>query len=51
MKRLLQLLILPFSILSATIINMPEEYFTIQKRIDESINGDTVLVANCIHYE
>ncbi len=51
MKRLFQLLIIPLSILSATIINVPEEYSTIQEGVNESIDGDTVLVADGMYYE
>ena len=51
MNRLLQLLILPFSILSAIIINVPKEYFTIQEWVNESAYEPTVLVAVRIYYE
>ena len=40
-----------FSILSATIIHIPDDYPTIQEGFDASDDGDTVLVAQGIYYE
>lgn len=37
--------------LFATIINVPEDYGTIQQAIDESVNGDTVLVDQGEYFE
>ena len=48
MKNLSYSLILFVSFLSATIINVPEDYSTIQAGIDASDNGDTVLIAQGI---
>ena len=39
------------SILSATVINVPDDHSTIQGGIDASNNGDTVLVAQGIYFE
>jgi len=50
MKNILYLTILS-SILSATTINIPADYSTIQEGIDVSDNGDTVLVADGVYYE
>ena len=51
MKNLSYSLILFVSFLSATIINVPEDYSTIQAGIDASDNGDTVLIAQGIYFE
>jgi len=51
MKKLCYLLILLVSFLSATIINVPEDYSTIQAGINASDNGDTVLIAQGIYFE
>ena len=40
-----------FSLLSATIINIPTDYSTIQDGISASVDGDTVLVADGTYYE
>ena len=45
MARLLSIIISAFTILSATIINIPSDYSTIQEGINASVDGDTVLVA------
>ena len=39
------------SILSATVINVPDDYSTIQGGIDASNDGDTVLVDQGIYFE
>ena len=51
MKKLLYLVFLPFSFLSATTINIPADYPTIQEGINASVDGDTVLVADGVYYE
>ena len=51
MKKLLYPFILLFSFLSATTINIPSDYTTIQEGIDASVDGDTVLIAQGIYYE
>jgi len=51
MKKLCYLLILLVSFLSATIINVPEDYSTIQAGINASDDGDTVLIAQGIYFE
>ena len=45
MARLFSIFISAFTILSATIINIPSDYSTIQEGINASVDGDTVLVA------
>ena len=40
-----------FTFLSASIINIPGDYSTIQAGIDASSNGDTVLVGQGTYYE
>ena len=50
MKNILLLSILS-SILSATTINIPADYPTIQEGIYASVDGDTVLVADGVYYE
>ena len=45
MVRLFSIIISAFTILSATIINVPSDYSTIQEGINASVDGDTVLVA------
>jgi hypothetical protein len=42
-------MVLSFSVASATIINVPVDFSTIQMAIDSSSNGDTVLVADGIY--
>jgi len=51
MKKLCYSFILLVSFLSATIINVPEDYSTIQAGIDASVDGDTVLIAQGIYFE
>jgi hypothetical protein len=54
MNRCFEVILLIFSIsipAAATIINVPEQYSTIQIGIDSSINGDTILVQPGIYYE
>ena len=51
MKKLLYLFILLFSFLSATTINIPSDYTTIQEGIDASVDGDTVLIAQGTYTE
>ena len=50
MKRILVFSVL-FSILSATTINIPADYTTIQGGINASVSGDTVLIAQDTYYE
>jgi|SaaInlLV_10m_DNA_2_1039722.scaffolds.fasta_scaffold00161_35 hypothetical protein len=49
MKKLIILLLTSFSF--ATIINIPDDYSTIQEGIDTSVDGDTVLVQPGIYVE
>ena len=51
MFRLSSILISAFTILSASIINIPSDYSTIQEGINASIDGDTVLVAQGTYVE
>ena len=51
MKRLFYHIYLPFAFLSATTINIPADYSTIQEGINASVDGDTVLVADGTYYE
>ena len=51
MKKILYPFILLFSFLSATTINIPSDYTTIQEGIDASVDGDTVLIAQGTYYE
>jgi len=51
MKKLCYSFILLVSFLSATIINVPEDYSTIQAGINASDDGDTVLIAQGIYFE
>jgi len=51
MKKLFYHIFLPFSFLSATTINIPADYSTIQEGINASVDGDTVLVADGVYYE
>jgi hypothetical protein len=49
MKKLIVLLLTSFSL--ATVINIPDDYSTIQEGIDASVNSDTVLVQPNTYYE
>ena len=51
MRNLLLASTLFISFLSATVINIPDDYSTIQGGIDASTDGDTVLVAQGIYFE
>ena len=51
MKKLFYHMFLPFSFLSATTINIPADYSTIQEGINASVDGDTVLVAQGTYSE
>ena len=50
MKRI-AIISLVISFLSATTINVPADYATIQGAINQSVDGDTVLVAEGTYYE
>ena len=51
MKKLLYPFFLLFSFLSATTINIPSDYSTIQEGINASVDGDTVLISQGTYYE
>ena len=54
MRYLFEVLTINFllaTILSATTINIPADYETIQEGINASVDGDTVLIAQGIYYE
>ena len=50
MKRI-AIISLVISFLSATTINVPADYATIQGAINQSVDGDTVLVEEGTYYE
>ena len=51
MKHALLAFMLVSTFLSATVINVPDDYSTIQGGIDASTDGDTVLVAQGLYFE
>ena len=51
MKKLFYHIYLLFAFLSATTINIPADYSTIQEGINASVDGDTVLVAQGTYSE
>ena len=51
MFRLSSILVSAFTMLSASIINIPSDYSTIQEGINASTDGDTVLVAQGTYVE
>ena len=51
MKHVLLASILFTTLLSATVINVPDDHSTIQGGIDASTDGDTVLVAQGLYFE
>ena len=50
-KKLLLPIFYLLTSLSATTINIPSDYTTIQEGINASVDGDTVLIAQGIYYE
>ena len=50
-KNIILPIILSFSFLLATVINVPDDHSTIQGGIDASTDGDTVLVAQGLYFE
>ena len=50
-KKLLLPIFYLLTSLSATTINIPSDYTTIQEGIDASVDGDTVLIAQGTYYE
>ena len=50
-KNIVLPIVLSFTFLSATVINVPDDYSTIHSGIDASNDGDTVLVAQGLYFE
>ena len=45
------LITLFFSLLYGTIINVPDDYPTVQEAIDQALLGDSVIISNGVYFE